>query len=884
MVQSDDDGIAPPAAERQDSRNIWRTGRATAVEPIRTLILTPDQRLRVFISSTLEEMEPDRRAAEDAIENLHLTPVMFERGARPYPPRALYRAYLEQSDVFLGLYWERYGWVAPGEEVSGLEDEYGLSGDRPKLIYIKKPAPNREPRLSKLIGRIQRDDRVSYKPFKDSEELRAIVADDLVVLLTERFAASATPPVEPSLSEMLTPPPRPPTRLIGRDDEVRELLNILAAPDSRVVTIVGPGGIGKSRLALEVARQANDRFSDGIAYVEFAAITEPALVLPTIAKALGIQERTGGSIETQLQNRLAHARMLIVLDNLEQLSEAAAHIAEVVSKTDALQLLVTSRRMLHIRAEHVFALDPLEVPAADGSITPAVELFVEQARRFRPNYQPNDEDMAAIAELTRRLDGLPLAIELASARVRLMSPASVLDRMGYERLDFLGAGPSDLPARQRTLRNTIAWSHSLLSSESQLFFARLAVFVGSADLKAIEQVTNPDGGSDTLDPLADLLDQSLIRATGEAADPRFGMLQTIRDFAMEQLQAGGEAADYLSRHETYYLDIAERGNAALGTAEQVEWLDRFGRENDNLRAVMRRAIRRNDAATALRMGRALATYWNMCGSHGEGRGWMEQVGSLPSAGPRERAVAWLINAIQAFWQGQFELLGTGLDDAARLAGGAEDQRTVAFARLLQAMGSATASDDERQEDALEDASRRLEAEGEPLAIGFGLLARSHLARTQGRMEEARRLAQAAYDQAAPIGESFMRMIASVELAHAEVGLGETSQAERHAAESLRAARRLHNLNVAAYALELWAAAELRDGRIEYAGWLLALSDRSYRQAGSHPWRTTAELHDQVHKELQVALGDRYKQILARARNVDLDDALTELISAQPSAH
>lgn len=171
MVRSDDDGIAPPVGgERRDSRHMWRTGRATATETIRTPILTPDQRLRVFISSTLEEMAPDRRAAGEAIENLHLTPVMFERGARPYPPRALYRAYLEQSDVFIGLYWERYGWVAPGEEVSGLEDEYGLSGDRPKLIYIRKPAPNREPRLSKLIGRIQRDDRVSYKPFKDSEE------------------------------------------------------------------------------------------------------------------------------------------------------------------------------------------------------------------------------------------------------------------------------------------------------------------------------------------------------------------------------------------------------------------------------------------------------------------------------------------------------------------------------------------------------------------------------------------------------------------------------------------------------------------------------------------------------------------------------------------
>src|ERR671919_2169116 len=209
---------------------------------------TPDQRLRVFVSSSLQELAEERRAVRGAIESLRLTPVMFEQGARPHPPRALYRAYLEQSDVFIGLYWERYGWVAPGEEISGLEDEYGLSGDRPKLIYIKTPSPSREPRLAKLIDRIQRDDRVSYRPFSDADELRSLVADDLAVLLTERFSASV-PSVAASRSRAPAPLPRPPTRLIGRDEEVARVLDLLAEPETRLVTIFGSGGMGKSRLA-----------------------------------------------------------------------------------------------------------------------------------------------------------------------------------------------------------------------------------------------------------------------------------------------------------------------------------------------------------------------------------------------------------------------------------------------------------------------------------------------------------------------------------------------------------------------------------------------------------------------------------------------------------
>jgi predicted ATPase len=854
----------------------------TATRSEHVPIRTPDQRLRVFVSSSLQELAKERRAVRGAIESLRLTPVMFEQGARPHPPRALYRAYLEQSDVFIGLYWERYGWVAPGEKISGLEDEYGLSGDRPKLIYIKTPSSSREPRLAQLIDRIQRDDRVSYRSFSDADDLRSVVADDLAVLLTERYSASV--PSVAFRSRAPAPLPRPPTRLVGRDDEVVRVLDLLAEPETRLVTIFGSGGIGKSRLALAVAERAKDRYTDDVAYVDLAAVTEPSLLLSTIAVAVGVQEGSGGSLRVHLRDRLAGAQMLMVLDNMEQLIDAVSEVSDLLAGTDALQMLVTSRRILDVRGERVFELEPLALPGANGGITAAVELFVERARGFRPDYQPSDDDLVAIAELTRRLDGLPLAIELASARLRLLSPHAVLERMGHARLDFLRTGPSDIPPRQRTLRDTIAWSHSLLPSGSRTLFARLAVFVGSADLVAIEDVTNPNGKLDTLDLLADLVEQSLVRATSEAGEPRFGMLETIREFAVERLEASGEAAAYRARHAAHYLALAERGNAALGSAHQVQWLARLGRENDNFRAVLRRALRRDDAAAAVRMGRALSSYWSMHSSYSEGRGWMDRISALPSAGAYERAMAWTIGAIQAFLQGNFDQLETGLDEAAGLAVEPLDRRIVALAQLLQSLASGMRPADERWHDTLTDASRKLEAEGEPLAIGFGLVARAVLSRVHGRPDEAKRLAQAGYDLSTRIGESYVRMFASAQLARATLDLGDAANVPRHAVEALLAAQRLGNVIAESYALALWAAAELRDGRIERAGRLFALAERGYKQVGSGPWPTDAELHRQVKTDLQAALGYLYEQMVAEARDVDYDEAITEIAESERSAH
>jgi predicted ATPase len=837
-------------------------------------IRTPDQRLRVFVSSTLGELADERRAVREAIESLRLTPVVFEQGARPHPPRALYRAYLEQSDVFIGLYWEQYGWVAPGAKVSGLEDEYALAGSRPKLVYIKAPAPKRQSRLEKLIARIQTDDEVSYRRFAKADELRSLVADDLAVLLTESFAVSTAQSKEPARRTGRVP--RPLTRLIGREEDVTRVLELLDDPDNRMVTLFGTGGVGKTRLALAVAERAKDRYPDGVMYVELATVTEPSLVIPTIAEALGVEEGAGASLGIRLREALAAAHMLIVLDNMEQLADAAPDLADLLASAAGIQLLVTSRRVLNVRGEHVYTVEPLPVPALDGEITPAVELFIDRAVASRPDFRPTDDDLAAIGELARRLDGLPLAIELASARLRVLSPRAVLERMGDRRLEFLRAGTTDLPERQQTLRNTIAWSHSMLTADAQTLFARLAVFGGSGTLNAIEQVANPDGRLVTLDLLASLVDTSLIRTVGEAAEPRFGMLETIREFAAEQLEVTGVADEYRARHEAYYLELAQRGNIGLGTADQLEWLDRFTRETDNFRAVLRRAVRRDDAAVGVRMGRALATYWHMRGSYSEGRGWMTEVAALPRAGPRERAVAWTIGAFQALGQGDFELVDENLDDALRAALEADDRWTIGFAQLLRAVVIGSSADDQRWRAALSDATASLDAEGEPLLVGLCMLSRSYLARLHGRIDEALDSAQAARDLSVRIGEWYVRMVASALLARASLELDDPAGAHRPAIDSLHAAQRIRNLGFAGYALALWAMAELREGRAERAARLFALAERGYRQAGSRPWSPDAEIHRRLEADLRVALGDRYDDLVAEAREVDFDAAITEL--------
>src|SRR6266566_5778015 len=332
--------------------------RSTDAPAFPALIRTPDQRVRVFVSSTLDELAPERAAAREAISQLRLIPVLFESGARPYPPRELYRAYLAQSDIFIGLYWQRYGWVAPTMQVSGLEDEYQLSGEKPKLIYIKTPAPAREPRLQALLDRIRTEDTASYQKFATPEELRERIANDLAQLLTEGF----TTPVETPVAARLAALPVPRSRLIDREQERAQAQALLQREDVGLVTLTGPGGVGKTRVALQVAADLAPQFEEGVAFISLASLKDPTLVVPTVARALGVSQSGDDSLDERLLEYLRPRHMLLVLDNAEQLVSAAPLAAQALELAPRLKLLVTSREPLRVRDEQVVPVPPLELP------------------------------------------------------------------------------------------------------------------------------------------------------------------------------------------------------------------------------------------------------------------------------------------------------------------------------------------------------------------------------------------------------------------------------------------------------------------------------------------------------------------------------------------
>jgi hypothetical protein len=414
------------------------------------MIRTPDQRVRVFVSSTLEELAAERQAVAAAITQLRLTPVLFELGARPYSPRDLYRAYLEQSDIFVGIYAGSYGWVGPGMEVSGLEDEYRLSAGKPRLIYTKKTS-RREPRLASFLETIRAEGVVSYRPFEDAGELGPLVADDLALLLTERFVS---PPAAPPAAPL--PAPRWP--LVDRVEELQVITGLLRRDDVGLVTLTGPGGVGKTTLALAAANAVTGQFAEGAAFVSLETLTDPALILETVARQLRVATPPGQTLRDSLLAFLGPRHLLLVVDNVEQLLSAAPLVEQVLERAPGLTVLATSRGPLRIRGEKVVAVAPLALPEQGAPVdpatlaaVPAVAFFVACGRDAQPGFELTEANAAAVAEICRRLDGLPLALQLAAARLAVLSPAALLTRL-ERRLPLLTRGPRDLPARQQTLR------------------------------------------------------------------------------------------------------------------------------------------------------------------------------------------------------------------------------------------------------------------------------------------------------------------------------------------------------------------------------------------------------------------------------------------------
>jgi predicted ATPase/class 3 adenylate cyclase len=463
--------------------------------------------------------------------------------------------------------------------------------------------------------------------------LKDLSRPERVFQITASGLPSEFPPLN-TLDSRRNNLPAQPTPLVGRERELEEVLTLLRSPNSvRLLTLTGPGGTGKTRLGLQAAAELTDEFEDGVFFVALAAIADPALVAPTVARTLGLTESGNQPPEELLKGYLRERQMLLMLDNFEQVLESALLLDELLSTASGLKVLATSRTPLRLYGEHEFPVPPLSLPDPE-SVSPvelliryeAVKLFVDRARAVRPDFSLTEENAPAVVAICARLDGLPLAIELAAARTKLLPPQAMLSRLG-NRLKLLTGGARSLPERQRTLRNTIEWSYEMLDEGETTLFARLAVFSGGATLEAVEAVCDPQGDLpvDTLEGVASLLDKSLLRQEdGQGGEPRFVMLETIHEYASERLNEQGDVETIKRAHAEYFLFLAEEAEPKLWGAEDAAWLDRLEQDHDNMRAALSWAIEHGEAELALRIAGALRWFWFAEGSYGEGRKWLEE--------------------------------------------------------------------------------------------------------------------------------------------------------------------------------------------------------------------------------------------------------------------
>ena len=823
------------------------------------VILTPDQRVRVFVSSTLGELAEERRAVRKAIEELHLVPVMFELGASVHPPRSLYRSYLEQSHVFIGMYWQRYGWVAPDMEISGLEDEYLLSAEKPRLIYVKRPAPEQEPRLGDLLDRIEQRGELSYKSFATPEELARLVVDDLAVLLSEAFqqavAPVATAPAEPRRS--VSSIPAEPNRFVGRTAELATLADLLGDDGVRAISLVGPGGIGKSRLALHSAA----RSALPVAFVPLANLRHPDEVPSSIAAAVGLRDTVHDA--RSLSDHLGSTPLLMLLDNMEHVIDSSAWIAELLEAARNLRVLVTSREPMRISGEH-------EVVVAPMSMDDAVSLFT--VRAAAAGGLPAADATEVVREICARVDGIPLAIELAAARARVLPPRALLGRLN-DALGFLRGGSRDAPERLRALRSTLDWSHDLLDDCERSAFAALGVFPSSFSLEAAEAVVGAADCGDPLEMLASLVDKSLVRVETSMHGARFRLLSVVADYAQEKLSGASFADATRHAHARFFRDLATSCELPLRGAQQRETIRRLDEETLNVRAAVAWLLDQDRYDDAARIAWAIWPYvW--------ARTYFEEVRTLGQAAlagdmtPRSRARLLIVTGDCAFWQGDVASALPLLAEALAIGEAIGDDEIIGGVKLSQGLGMPFYASAEESRATLSEALECFQRHGNAWEEAITTVAILWLdafsddsTSTVDDYEQAVALAR-------QLNDDFVAAMAETNLADHLNREGDRGRAIETLRSALERYRVMHAPYPSTNVVDLVATFAIDAGNAEEAARLMGAADGLRADMQVPLWQAMVPRRNALAERVRSALGDvAYERALESGRGLRLAQAL-----------
>ena len=657
-----------------------------------------------------------------------------------------------------------------------------------------------------------------------SEDKRAI----LLAAVPRRDATAPTIPVPGS-----TLPSPPPTPLVGRERELTQISDLLGNPEVRLLTLTGIGGVGKTRLALAAARAALavDQFPDGVAYVALAPLNDSALVVSTIARSLGLREEQGQSATDALRAHLLQKRTLLVLDNFEHLLEAAGEVAHLIEACTDLVVLATSRAPLRVRGEQEYPVPPLALPSSTQNLrleevlgTPSGRLFVERARAASPAFALTTENAGAVAAICWRLAGLPLALELAAARVRLLSPASLLMRLDRA----LSTGwTRDLPERQRTMSATLDWSHDLLCKSERMLFRRLSIFYGGFTLGAAEAVGAADdlGTEAVLDLLGELVDQSLVtvQRSTEGGEVRYGMLEPVRQYAHEKLEESGEAGVVGRSHASFFLALAERAYPELMGARQVDWLERLDQDHGNLMAAVSWALDTGDAETAARLGLALWLFWMIRGYQREGRRWMEALLAFDLS-PALRAKVLVSVASLAYGYGDYEWCERYSEESLELSRQLGDTLRVAWAEFGLGVASLSKADHESATPHLQESLRSFREIGEDFGVARATICLGMVALMRGNLSRATEAFEEGLTVARRIGDKTGACITLYNLAQVFLSRGDHDHAATLFEEGVTLSEQVADRANVAYCLEGLATVAGAQGKAERSARLFGAAE------------------------------------------------------------